>query len=71
MNGAVAVMKWLYLCDIDDIIRKISRTAKVWRNEDVLSRTAEFFLKHTILSRTAKYVRRYEFIVVCVNRWRK
>ena len=66
-----AVMKGLYICDIDDIIRKISRTAKVWHNEDALSRTAEFFLKHTILSRTAKYVRRYEFIVVCVNRWRK
>ena len=24
-------MKELYLCDIDDIIRKISRTAKTWR----------------------------------------
>ena len=53
MNGAVAVMKWLYICDIDDIIRKISRTAKIWHNKKKLSRTANFLLQQRYLSRTA------------------
>ena len=28
-----AVMKGLYICDIDDIIKKISRTAKIWHDK--------------------------------------
>ena len=71
MNEAVAVMKWLYLCDIDDIIRKISRTAKIWYNKKELSRTANFLLQHRYLSRTAKYKRRCELIGAHVKRWRK
>ena len=71
MNGAVAVMKWLYLCDIDDIIRKISRTAKIWHNKKKLSRTANFLLQQRYLSRTAKCMRRCVLIAAYVKRWRK
>lgn len=28
-----ADMKGLYICNTDDIIRKISRTAKIWRDK--------------------------------------
>ena len=64
-------MKELYLCDIDDIIRKISRTAKIWHNKKKLSRTADFLLQHRYLSRTAKCMRRCVLIAAHVKRWRK
>ncbi len=64
-------MKGLYICYTDDIIKKISRTAKIWHDKKELSRTAKILSRSTFFSRTAKYMRRCERIVAYVKRWRK
>ena len=63
-------MKGLYLCYIDDIIKKISRTAKIRHEKKELSRTAKIISQCTFFSRTAKCMRRNECVVAYGKRWR-